>query len=137
MRQRFAEMLSFIIQFLKFFVISKNPPRQPIGWMMRLGKGKRVAVHVLSKSQNQDVVISFQRKIVPEDKYDGKLLPVTADEILPGGRKRLVSVRVSLESVEALIPLLQQSLKDAKDQEIIDKGVDIIGALVFASANNE
>ena len=130
---QFFQGFKQVLLFLRFLVISKDPPKKPIGYEIHTGEGRHVSVCVLEQPDLKgNLIIRLQRKITSSDVSGGKCMPLTWEKVIPRGGKRSTSFIISLDNALELHYVLDAVLRDVKNQKVIDEGTKTIMTTVHA-----
>lgn len=105
-------MVSFIKSFFSFLEVSLH---KPMTYNLRSGSGKSISATVSDSGfELNNLLVHFERKIGPGDLKDGKLLPMSKEEVKRRGGKRSLTLSVSYDAAENLYKVLEAALKDAR-----------------------
>lgn len=97
-----------MFRFIAFF---REPRIGSRLYRKRLGQGRAVTVILQDDAFDlKGLFLDFERKIEREDVVDGKLIPLSHEEVKRRGGKRSLTVAISYEAAEALEIALNAAL---------------------------
>jgi|GEM_PF-4829826 len=135
LRKRLGSLYKEIVKLVKFFAVSLNPPKTPIGYMVNRGGGRMIITYVVGNSPEQDIIVSFQKKIGKSDIVDGKLVTAAAQYVIRRGGKRRTVLRITPATARELISVLNTTLADIERKEIIDYGTHALMSSILLQSD--